>query len=211
MNAGFSNLSLLKQHLLPPALQNQGTYDQVILDLGLGVQGMFERFCNRKFAREAGDTYQTGAERVSLVVPRYPIESLTSLDHRADLTAGWESLTLNDYVLNWDPDSGLVIFGSEVGDANTMLRLTYTGGYWWSTTEPGEAEAAQPSGSTLLPDALRTAWLLQVRQAWTVIDKLGGAIGNVPTKTSYALDNLAALKLVPQVEQMLWAYQRHSF
>ena len=213
MNAGLSNLAGLKAHLLPATMQNSGTYDQVILDLGLGLASMFEGFCNRKFSRMSGDTYTVNAQRMALVLPRYPIESIDALAIFSDANTSWETLVVNDNIVSWEADTGLVNFGSQLGEATAKVRVTFTGGYWWQTDEPGEVQQAQPSGSTVLPDALKTAWILQCRQAWSVIDRLGLTIGIAKGGPAAGVANqvLSELDMVPQVKSALERFRRFSF
>lgn len=62
-------------------------------------------------------------------------------------------------------------------------------------------DANQPTGSTLLPEAIRTAWLLQCEHVWRLRDKLGLSLGN--TDADKPAPGLATLDLIPLVQSML--------
>ena len=62
-------------------------------------------------------------------------------------------------------------------------------------------DASQPTGSTILPEAIRTAWLLQCEHVWRLRDKLGLSLGN--TDGDKPAPGLATLDLIPLVQSML--------
>ena len=106
MNAGLGNLDSLKKHLLASSLKSDKRFDLVIGDIGRGVAAQFEKYCNRKFARMVNDTVICTADRDHVYVPRYPLESFSQIELKADITTGWE---LQDgLVLNTNTASGLV-------------------------------------------------------------------------------------------------------
>jgi hypothetical protein len=206
MNAGLSSLATLKAHLLPPNLQAQSTWDDPILDLGKGVAAAFDRHCNRQFARLAGATHTTNADRTVLVLPRYPVETLTSVELEDDLTGGFTTETLADLVQNWEADTGLVHLVAQPGLTGAVLRFTYTGGYWWTTAEPNDDPEAQPSDSTALPADLKWAWLNQCRAIWASIDKQGSSIA----QQAGIEDRINNFDFIPQVKATLGQYLRFS-
>ncbi len=67
-------------------------------------------------------------------------------------------------------------------------------------------DANQPTGSTLLPEAIRTAWLLQCEHVWRLRDKLGLSLGN--TDGDKPAPGLGSLDLIPLVQSMLKDYIR---
>jgi hypothetical protein len=134
MNAGLGSLTDLKTRLLPAQSRAQTDSDAEILALGLGTARWFERYCDRRFARFVNDTYLCRADCSFVVLPRYPLESVASVE---TLTIGetvWTPL-----VESWQlyPDAGLVDLVGAFGSTAQQLRLTYTGGWWWDETEDG--------------------------------------------------------------------------
>lgn len=204
---GLGNLISLKRHLLPATLQAGTTYDTVITDLGRAVAGMLETYCNRIFARLAAATHTCPAELKRVILPRYPIESITAVAMR-----GSGATTFSDVgtatISNYDPTSGLLYIDSPAGSEGDILRVTYTGGYWYDTAET--EDTAQPSGSTALPGDLKGAWLLQSRQVWKTIDKLGTGLVSAQSASATLGDSLAGLELIPAVQSTLDRYRRFS-
>ena len=207
MNAGFSSLTALKAQLLAEALRQDTSYDTQITALGLGVAGAMEKFCNRKFYRTANDTVIFTADRESFTVPRYPLESIASIHLKTTDAEGWvqQSSTL---IITSSATSGVVRFGANLGGETDLIKLTYTGGYYWDITE--DDSGSQPSGSTALPGDILFAWILQCKKVWEVMDPVGMKI--VPSKNAPQLVglSLAGLELVPQVKDMLNGHIRYA-
>jgi hypothetical protein len=209
MDLGLGNLISLKRHLLAPDLQAEATWDNMIVDIGRGVAAHFERFCNRLWAYTVGEIDEFTADRQSWILRRAPVVSITSVEGRDDLAAGWVSLgAVNSVLINWGAKSGLVDFGAVQGDHATRLRITYTGGYWYDTTE--DATGVQPVGSTALPAHVRAAWLLQCEKVWEVIDPLGTGIAKGGSNVQLVGLSLAGLELIPGVKQMLMPEKRYA-
>jgi hypothetical protein len=184
MNCGLGNLESLKRHLLPSGtMAGETRFDQVMADLGQGVADDFENFCNRKFARAAGDVCVFQADRASFVLPRYPIEEITKVEVQVATADGWfeqESSWLRSVSLA----SG-VVYLPEPPDAGpywAQVRFTCTGGYWFEQLEPDDEgyPSAQPAGAMGLPKGLRLAWLNHCRQVWNAYDKLGAGLVSKP-------------------------------
>lgn len=161
MNAGFSNLAFLKSKLLLASDAAGTDYDDAVAALGLGVAGMFESLTDRKFARVSGATHEAPADRYMVSVPRYPIEEITAFDLRENLNEGWVAQALPD---NFNSLAGLVQFFTPPSIAPAMLRLTYTGGYWWDTSE--DSSGVLPAGAEAIPQALVQAWVIACRFFW---------------------------------------------
>jgi hypothetical protein len=196
MNAGFATLKYLKSQLLAEVLREDTSYDAMITAIGQGVAAQFESFCNRKFYRTEDDTAQFSADREVFVLPRFPVEEVSFIEFQSTYAAGWEAQSIS-LVQQVNVASGLVRFGGTLGGDMDLVRLTYTGGYWWNTNE--DATDAMPATATALPGDLLAAWTLQCQAVWDRADKLGNSIGSNPdTKTK-----LGELELVPLVKQML--------
>jgi hypothetical protein len=205
MNAGLTNLDTLRKNLLAGSLAGQVQFDEVIKDIGLGICGMMENYCNRKFARVVGDRESFQGDRASFVLPRYPIEEVTAVETR--LTSS-DAFVVKDLSLiqSVSEESGVVYLpdNSDSGPYWSKVRFTYTGGFWFETLEPDDENypSAQPAGTTALPYDLRLAWLLQCREVWNKIDKLG--MGTVDKPDQQTL--LSALGLSESVKQTLQNY-----
>jgi hypothetical protein len=162
MNAGFSNLSFLKKRLLLASDTAGSAYDDAVAALGLSMAGYFESECDRKFARAAGVTYECGAEKRFAVVDRYPIESVTKLELRNTTTEGWVEQA--SVPVNFNRNAGVVTFTLLPATAGDVVRLTYTGGFWWDTSE--DNSGTKPSGAEELPQALILAWVQACKFLW---------------------------------------------
>jgi hypothetical protein len=181
MNAGFSSLTKLKAQLLAPSLVNSQNYDLQIQAIGLGVTSQFEHFCDRAFAWKENDQVILPADRVTFIVPRYPIASILAIELLTNLADGWQPLDLS-VIKNYTAKSGVVYIDcdSDLGDATDQVRITYTGGHWWDTTEDGTG--IKPDQATLIHDDIMLAWQLQCRHMWRMTDRLGAGIAQEPEK-----------------------------
>lgn len=200
MNAGFSSLTILKKHLLAEALRASTKYDVALLALGLGVAGQFEQYCNRKFARTVAATCTCSADRDHFYLDRAPVESVASVELKVDDATGWENQ--DSLIINTENESGRVYWAAPLWDNNGQLRFTFTGGYWWDQTE--ETNDSLPSGATALPAELQLAWLLQCREVWANLDKLGINIAEAKEK-AFAL---SGVELIPAARAVLGNYRR---
>ena len=205
MNAGLSNLATLKSWLLAAGMQDSTDYDAQIAAIGQGVAGAFECFCDRQFARVENDTFDCLANRDHVILPRYPVEAVPTVEIReADAEAFVEVTGAS--IVNMGARAGIVYFDTEPGTYRDRLRITYTGGYYFEQLEPDDVgyPTAQPTDSIAVPDALLLAWRLQCEHIWKLKDKLGTALA----EKEEAPGTLAALQLIPQVEQILNSFRR---
>lgn len=201
MNAGLSNLATLKTHLLAD-LSASTDYDDRIAALGQLVAGQLEQHCNRRWERTVGATYTVPSDAVVYVLDRLPIETITTVEGRDRQSDSWvdETTALEHY----NPWSGVVHLSTYLGDHKSQVRFTYTGGYWWDTSE--DDSGSLPSGATALPADLRGAWLMQCEHLWRHADKLGLAIG----EPSESTPGLETVQLIPTVRQALTRYVRFN-
>ena len=208
MNAGLANLDVLKRHLLPASLRGDAAYDLPLTTLGLGVAARLERVANRLWQRTVGETWECSAQRYVFVLPRYPIESISSIEIRSMASDAWVALSLPQVIGELDEAAGLVELVAIQGVGPSALRFTWTGGYWWETAEPTDVgyPTTQPVGSTAAPADLRLAWLLQCEAIWSQRDKLGTGISAAPGERS----KLGDLNLLPDVKDALNRFIRHG-
>jgi hypothetical protein len=182
MNAGLSNLATLKAWLLPAGMQAATDYDVKLGLLGTGILGQFEKHCNRRFLRVENEIEMLPADRTKHVVARYPIETVAKVEVQQTMVDGWAELSNSGLVVNRLDSAGIIYFYGQQGWQRGMMRITYTGGYWFEPLEPDDEgyPTDQPAGAALVPDDLRLAWLLQCEHIWRIGDKLGLAIGEKP-------------------------------
>jgi hypothetical protein len=195
MNAGLTNLDTLKRHLLSPGLVRDKQFDAQIIAIGLGVAGMFERFCDRVFTYGSA-TQQTHARRSHISLSQYPITSVESVRTLGPDDEVWT--THGDEPERIVYEAGLVFFTTELGDHRTTLEVSYTGGYWWETSEPEDGVSIAPTDARSLPADIRAAFLLQCETIWSQRDKLGTGIVEKPEQQS-AMQSMDLLPLVKTV------------
>ena len=208
MNCGLGNLTTLKAHLLPAqSLAGETRFDQVIEDIGRGTAAMMENFCNRKFARAVGDQAVFQADRASFLLPRYPLEAVSLVELKMKDSDGFVPQPA-DFIESTSLSAGIVYLPDQADAAQywSEVRFTFTGGYFFEQLEPDDAAypSALPAGATALPDDLKMAWLMQCREIWNKIDKIGGGLLDEPDKQT----SVGELKLSPLVTQMLWNYRQ---
>lgn len=209
MNVGLGNLDMLKRFLLAPALQIAPDYDAKLVLIGRGVAAQIEQYCSRKFQRIVADTYVTSADKMRIVLERYPIETISKIEIRDDMATGWvDQGAVTNVVFNMREESGILEFAGSLGAALSRIRITYTGGYFFETAEPTDSgyPTAQPTGSEALTDELRFAWLMQCQHVWSQMDKLGVAIAEKPSSDSPMLK----LQWLPEVEDIIRDYRRFA-
>jgi len=99
-------------------------------------------------------------------------------------------------------DQGYIMFISIQGYYFSRIRITYTGGFWFDTTE--DNSGVLPNAATPLPASVKLAWYLQCQNLWKRFDKLGAQIAQNPEQQSA----LAAAELIPQVKELLRPFKR---
>lgn len=206
MDLTLGTLAQLKAFVLPAPERTETTWDAALASIGLGVAQGFERHCNRRFRRVENATYAASADRSALVVDRFPLESLAALDIRYVASESWDSIL--DAVANIDHAPGMIYLTNAPGWRGSLIRATFTGGYWMDTTEDGSG--VMPTGAAPLPDDLRHAWLLQCSHLWSIRDNAGAAmlIRDAKAGQPAALDRSA---LIPAAMDTLYQYRRFAF
>ena len=203
MNAGFSNFDTLKKHLLAGSTA-KGTprFDSAIRLIGIGLAAAIESYTNRAFTRAVNARETFPADRCQWVLSRYPLESVNLVEIKTNETDGFVVQTPSP-IVTIDNEAGTINFsgGTDAGRPTSMVRFTFTGGYWWETLEPDDAgfPSAQPEGSAGLPDDLLLAWLMQCEVIWSKRDKLGSGLVDEPDAQS----KISTLELSPLVKSIL--------
>jgi hypothetical protein len=205
MKAGLTNLDTIRKHLLASSLGAETKFDTVLTAIGLGVAAAFDKFCNRKLVyTEDAEVIFTG-DRDHFVLPHYPVVAISSIQTRYNSADAWEDAT--SALVNSNSASGLIQFYGQLGDRFLQVRVVYTGGYWFNQYEPDDPEfpGELPAGASELPADVTAAFLLQLEHVWQNKDRLGVSIVE---KERTEQPKLAALKLVPLVQDMLKGHQR---
>ena len=205
----FATLQELKARVLPDTLRDSADYDLALQQLGSAVAKLFERHCNRQFGRAVGDTYEVAADQEIVSLPRYPVESISSIALRAGYGATPETLDPATVVGALNRDSGLLFLRGPQGDFYSRLTITYTGGLWVDT----QGGQSLPTGATAMEADLLDAWYLQVSHLWASLDHTAEAMrpsegGGLPGLSP--ANKLLAATIIPTVEAILRAYRRLS-
>jgi hypothetical protein len=199
MNAGFSSLGKLKAQLIAASMQGNNSYDDKVLAVGLGVAKQFECLSNRLFDWRENDTAIFSADRTHYYLPRFPFTTISRIEIRnATSNNQWQDLGApSQVIINQLEETGYIFFGGMRGPSSSFLRVTYTGGFWWDTSEDDTGE--QPDGSATLPEDFLLAWHLQCREIWRKIDVIGQTISDSPD--SAPVEN--GMKILPIVRDLI--------
>lgn len=210
MNLRIGNLTTLKRHLLAAPLA-AGTgptaaaniiRDDVLTTLGLGVGLQIEQFCGREFGYMEGATTIFSGDRLTFVLPRYPIASIAAVETRSSFLDAWTPLVITNVIAWVGSSSGLVELLGVPRGRFAEVRVTYTGGYWFDETE--DESGVQPNGAPEMPGDIAHAWLLQCQEVWNKRDKLGINLNSKPDERV----GIAKLTLTEGVQEILRPHQR---
>ncbi len=223
MDLGLGNLDTVRKYVLPATMQQDTQWDSVIAAIALGVARRLESYCNRKFGRFENDVAQFNSNRSMYILPRYPIETITSLSLRATSTDPWQDVS--ELILQEDVFDGMLYFGTFIAESIVMMRAIYTGGWFYETLEPTDEgyPTAQPGGaydpvenedgSFALLDPrfgaadLQQAWLMQILHEFELKDRLLPT-GLANEKRKAANWRLEETQLLPEVQSVVNAYRR---
>jgi len=199
-------LTELKGQLLAASLRTDTNYDGVITGIGLGMANLFDQYCNRTFCRTAGMIDTFSADRRHWYLNCFPAETITAIAKQDDLTDGFVASALppdpSSLIQQAQLEQGYIMFISLQGYFFSRIQVTYTGGYWFDTTENGTG--VMPGTARALPAGVKTAWYLQCQQVWKRWDRLGAQIAQDPERQT-ALDRV---ELAPMVKQLLNPFKR---
>lgn len=199
MSLILATLENLKSAVLPPALQDNGDWDDQLLAIGSGVAAAMQRDCNRLFERIVDDTFERSADCSYISLPRFPIETVSTLEVKYDEAGGWTAQPANT-IFSINQASGIVEFGTRIGTWTGRVRVTYTGGYWPADT-PDKPDAASD-----VPEDLLHAWHIQVQHE---VEALGLFTGQSAAADA-SEKKLASVTLIPRVREMIRPFIRYA-
>ena len=173
------------------------TYDTILVNALGAITARFDAETNRTLARTVDDTHEFDSDQTEILVPCYPIESVTRFQTKISETTGWIVQSGVEYLLRKQSLISLASALDPVPTARRLASVTYTGGYLL----PGSAPV--PSAIPLPPD-LEQAAVEQVAFWFQSKDKLG-------LKTSWPTghyEQFVTFDLLPSVTSVLRKYTR---
>src|SRR3954464_1817588 len=90
-------LSTLKARLAIDALDVQ--YDALLTTAITAVSFRFDKETNRTLARTTDSTFEFSADDAEILLPCYPIESVTKFETKISESAGWVQQTSVEYLI----------------------------------------------------------------------------------------------------------------
>jgi hypothetical protein len=174
--------------------------DAALTQFMAALDGRFDSFLHRSLARGAGVIeYFDGGGRM-LLLDRFPVESVASVNVSA--VSDWSDATLldaADYRLN--KLRGRIVYGARQSPRDESepwpsgvqnIRVVYTGGF----VSAGEIPAA---GQAAMPQEIRGAYFMQAGFEWRNRTHLGQA----SVSAQGASVALAPARLLPEVQDIL--------
>jgi hypothetical protein len=197
----LTSLATVKTRLALDPLDS--TYDALLLNTISAVSARFDQETHRTLARALNAQFEFPAEDTEILVPCFPIESVTRFERKTAENEGWLEQAGIDYLIRKNCIISLATAFADSPPANwnaqaAVIRVTYTGGYLLPGSE------AVP-GAASLPADLAQAAVEQVAFWFQTRDQLG-VIRQWPRSGDYR--QLADTDLLPSVRQTLRAYNR---
>lgn len=197
------SLATVKSRLALDALDS--TYDQLLLNTIAAVSARFDQETHRTLARTFNAYFEFPAEDTEILVPCFPIESVTRFERKTAENEGWLEQTGVNYLLRKACIISLATAFSDSPAVNwsnqpAVVRVTYTGGYLL----PGNEDVP---GATPLPADLAQAAVEQVAFWFQTRNELG-VLRQWPRTGDYR--QLVDTDLLPSVRQTLGGYNRFA-
>lgn len=179
-------------------------YDDMIAAIVAGLTGRFDAFCGRTLLLTAADVteYYTGLSQY-LQLGRYPLISITSIKEAWDRDFdNADALTAEDDYWPMSLGKNGIIFREAIvwPRKPDSIQVIYRGGYTAAGETPGSSESALPAG-------IREAAIMQATMVYKRRDDIGlSAVGF----DGGSMNKFQAMKLLPDVEEVLKQYRRPS-
>ena len=190
----LAQLSTLKSRLAITVTD----YDTILTNALTAISVRFDKECNRTFTRTESITHEFDASDLEILVPCYPIESVTKFELKENETDGWIEQTDVEYLIRKSCIISLRFPLSTLNSQLSTCRVTYTGGYVLPGTTPDPGQAALPADIEQAAIEQAAAWF-QNR------DKLA-LIRNCPSGGTYQV--FSQIDLLPNVAAVLRRYAR---
>jgi Phage gp6-like head-tail connector protein len=142
------------------------TYDALLTSAITAVSARFDRETNRILARTVNATHEFSPFDTELLVPCYPIETVTKFELKFTESEGWLEQPDVHYLVRRSCTISLSSGLCPLSSVLSLARVTYTGGY----VLPGTAPA---SGQTSLPADIEQAAVEQTAHWFQTRDYLG--------------------------------------
>jgi hypothetical protein len=178
-------------------------FDTLLTNALRAVSARFDKETNRTLARTVNATQEFDICDTEIIVPCYPIESVTKFETKENETDGWAEESTVEFLVRRACVISLLSpltsqLSSAINSQFAIARVTYTGGY----VLPGATPSA---GQTALPDDLEQAAVEQAAWWFQHRDKLG-LVRQWPHEGTY--EQFAQLDLLPEVKAVLDGYRR---
>ena len=194
----LTQLLTVKSRLALDAFNVQ--FDALLTNAIKAVSARFDRETNRTLARTVDATQEFSADETEILVPCYPVETVTKFELKATETEGWVEQAGIDFLIRRQCVISLTSPLSTLNSQPSTCRVTYTGGYLL----PGSADILS---ATRLPDDLEQAAVEQVACWFQSRDKLG--LNTIwPHAGTY--EKFIQSDLLLDVKAVLKKYQRWS-
>src|SRR6266436_8913038 len=175
-------------------------YDSLLTSAIKAVSTRFDKEANRTLARTVDATHEFAADETEILVPCYPVETVTKFELKSTEAEGWVEQTGIDFLIRRACIISLTSPLSTLNSQPSTCRVTYTGGYLLPGTTPG-------AGQTPLPDDLEQAAVEQVAFWFQNRDKIG--LNTIwPHAGTY--EKFIQTDLLLDVKAVLKKYQRWS-
>jgi hypothetical protein len=177
-------------------------YDALLLRAIEAISARFDQETNRTLARTVDATFEFAAIEGEILVPCYPIETVSKFELKTSEAAGWSEQPDIDYLIRGrcfiSLSSALANLPVETGLRPVVARVTYTGGYLLPGSDAVE-------GASRLPVDLEQAAIEQTAFWFQTRDELG-VIRQWPRGGDYV--QFVDVDLLPSVRETLRHYTR---
>jgi hypothetical protein len=172
------------------------TYDALLLRAIVAISARLNCETNRSLARTENASYEFPARDTDILVPCYPIESVSKFELKCSETQGWVEQPDVDFIVT--RNCVIVLQSPLLATISARARVTYTGGY----LVPGSPDLP---GATRLPAELEQAAVEQTAYWFQTREKIG-VKRQWPKGGSY--EEFADPDLLPSVRAVLARYTR---
>ncbi len=192
----LTSLSTVKSRL--QILDTDTSNDALLTSAIKAVSARFGHETRRTLAHTVDATHEFDPSDTELLVPCYPIESVTRFELKTSEAEGWLEQSNVQYLIRHSCVISLAFPLNLQPTTLNLARVLYTGGYVLPGTTPAP-------GQTPLPDDLEHAAIEQVAFWFQKRDKLGIRT-NWPSSGTYQL--FSELDLLTPVRTILAHYAR---